>query len=112
LRDKIFREVTANTLVHREYLNSFPSRLIIEKDKVTVENWNKPYMSGFISPAKFYTHPKNPNILEVFKHIGRAEELGSSVRNVFKYGKVYGNNEPIFDEGDILKHLFQSLLGR
>jgi ATP-dependent DNA helicase RecG len=42
LRDKIFREVIANTLVHREYLNSFPSRLIIEKDKVTVENWSKP----------------------------------------------------------------------
>ena len=101
LRDKIFREIIANTLVHREYLNSFPSRLVIHKDKVTVENWNKPYIPGAINPDNFYTHPKNPNILEVFKQIGRADELGSGVRNVFKYGKLYGNNNPVFEEGYI-----------
>jgi len=48
-------------------------------------------MPGFISPAKIYTHSKNPNILEVFKHIGLVEESGLGVRNIFKYGKVYGN---------------------
>ncbi len=53
--------------------------------------------------VNLYTHPKNPNILEVFKQIGRAEELGSGVRNVFKYGKTYGKKEPIFEEGDIFK---------
>ena len=42
-------------------------------------------MAGFINPAKFYTHAKNPNIHEVFKHIVSAEELGSGVRTVFKY---------------------------
>ena len=31
LRDKIFREVAANILIHREYLNPFPAKLIIEK---------------------------------------------------------------------------------
>ena len=101
LRDKIFREVIANTLVHREFLNSFPSRLVIEKEKVVIENWNKPYIPGIINPGNFYTHPKNPIILEVFKQIGRADELGSGIRNVFKYGKLYGKFEPVFDEGDI-----------
>ena len=60
-------------------------------------------MLGPINPTKFYTHPKNPNILEVFKQIGRAEELGSGVRNVYKYGKIYGKVDPVFDEGDIFK---------
>jgi len=103
LRDKIFREVIANTLVHREYINSFPSRMVIENQKVTIENWNKPYIPGVINPDNFYTHPKNPNILEVFKQIGRADELGSGVRNVFKYGKLYGDADPVFKEGDVFK---------
>lgn len=103
LRDKIFREVISNTLAHREFMNSFPSRLVVEKEKVVVENWNKPYIPGIINPDNFYTHPKNPIILEVFKQIGRADELGSGVRNVFKYGKLYGKSEPVFEEGDVFK---------
>ncbi len=81
------------------------SRLVIQKDKVTVENWNKRYIPGSINPDNFYTHPKNPNILEVFKQIGRADELGSGVRNVFKYGKLHGNNNPVFEEGDVFKNI-------
>lgn len=75
LRDTIFREVVANTLIHREFLNSFPARLVIEKHKITIENWNKPFGHGLINPVNFYTHPKNPNILEVFKQIGRADAI-------------------------------------
>jgi predicted HTH transcriptional regulator len=103
IRDRIFREVVANTLIHREYLNSFPAKLIIEEQQVTVENWNRPFGHGLINPSNFYTHPKNPNIMEVFKQIGRADELGSGVRNVFKYGKLYGSAEPVFEEGDVFK---------
>ena len=41
--------------------------------------------------------------MEVFKQIGRADELGSEVRNVFKYGRIYGKSEPVFEEGDIFR---------
>lgn len=99
-----------NTLAHREFMSSFPSRLVIEKEKVIIENWNKPYIPGIINPDNFYTHPKNPIILEVFKQIGRADELGSGVRNVFKYGKLYGKSDPIFKEGDIFSTII-SILG-
>jgi len=75
--------------------------LVIEKEKVVIENWNKPYIPGIINPYIFYTHPKNPIILEVFKQSGRADELGSGVRNVFKFGNLYGKSEPVFKEGDI-----------
>ena len=37
LRDKIFREVVSNILIHREFLNPFPAKLIIEKDRVYAE---------------------------------------------------------------------------
>ena len=37
------------------------------------------------------------------KQIGRADELGSGSRNVFKYGKLYGDAEPVFEEGDVFK---------
>jgi ATP-dependent DNA helicase RecG len=103
LRDTIFREIIANTLIHREYINSFTTKFIIENATVTIENWNKPYGHGLINPVNFYTHPKNPNIFEVFKQIGRAEELDSGVRNVFRYAKIYGGAEPVFQEGDIFK---------
>ena len=84
-------------------MSSFPARLVIEKHKTTIENWNKPFGHGLINLVNFYTHPKNLNILEVFKQIGRADELGSGIRNVFKYGRLYGKADPVFEEGDIFK---------
>jgi len=41
LRDTIFREIVSNILVHREFSNPFPAKLIIEKQRVFVENSNK-----------------------------------------------------------------------
>ena len=37
LRDKIFREVIANLLVHREYTSAYPARFIIEPERVFVQ---------------------------------------------------------------------------
>jgi len=34
-----------------------------------------------INPASFSAFPKNPVIARFFKEIGRADELGSGVRN-------------------------------
>lgn len=85
LRDRIFREVIANMLIHREYLNPFPAKLIIHHDKVTTENSNNPHNIGLIDPLNFSPSPKNPVIARMFKEIERAEELGSGVRNLFRY---------------------------
>ena len=40
LRDRLFREVVSNLLIHRAYSNAFPAKLIIEKDRVYTENWS------------------------------------------------------------------------
>lgn len=77
LRDRIFREVVANLLVHREFTNPFPAKFIIESDQVVTENWNRPHGHGLIDPAVFSPFPKNPVIARFFKEIGWVDELGS-----------------------------------
>lgn len=90
--------------VHREFTNAFPAKMIIEKDGVTTENWNRPHGSGLINPALFSPFPKNPVVAKFFKEIGWVEELGSGVRNAFKYVSAYSDGKnPVFEEGDVFK---------
>jgi len=104
LRDHIFREVAANMLIHREFLNPYPAKFIIETHRLFAENSNKPHGHGLIDPANFSPFPKNPVIARFFKEIGRADELGSGVRNLFKYCRHYsGGKIPELIEEDIFK---------
>ncbi|HPQ38308.1 MAG TPA: putative DNA binding domain-containing protein, partial [Synergistaceae bacterium] len=105
LRDAILREVASNILIHREYVNPFPAKLIIEEGQVFVENSNKPHGFGRINPEKFSPFPKNPVIARFFKELGRADELGSGVRNLMKYGKIFGGKLPELIEGDVFTTL-------
>lgn len=102
-RNILFREVIANMLIHREYSNPFPAKLIIEKDCVKTENGNRARGIGLINLTDFVPYPKNPVIASIFKEIGWAEELGSGVRNIMRYCKVYSEIPPIFIDGDIFK---------
>jgi ATP-dependent DNA helicase RecG len=104
LRDRIFREVVANLLVHREFINEFPARLIIQNDGVHCENWNRPHGSGLLVLDHLSPFQKNPVISGFFREIGRVDELGSGLRNSTKYLNLYSpGNKPKFIEGDIFK---------
>ncbi len=103
LRDKIFREAITNLLIHREFSNPFPAKLIIEKDRVYIENGNRAHGNGIIDPDNFSPFPKNPTIAKFFKEIGWVDELGSGVRNIYKYNKIYSGSEPVFIEDDVFK---------
>ena len=104
LRDRIFREVIGNLLIHREFANAFPAKLIIEKERVLTENWNRPHGGGVIDPTNFSPYPKNPVIAKFFKEIGRVDELGSGIRNTFKYCGIYtSGTKPEFIEDDVFK---------
>jgi len=104
LRDQIFREVVTNILIHREYLSGFPAKFIIENNQVRTENANRPHGHGIINPADFTPYPKNPVIARFFKELGRADELGSGVRNLYKYTRNYsGGVDPQLIEADIFK---------
>lgn len=103
IRDKIFREAITNLLIHREFSNPFPAKMVIESDRVYIENGNKPHGNGIIDPDDFSPYPKNPKIAKFFKEIGWVDELGSGVRNMFKYNKIYSGADPVFIEGDVFK---------
>ena len=102
LREKIFREIIANMLIHREYTNAFPSTFTIYKECVETKNANKPHVYGMLYPNTFQSFPKNPNIAQLFTQMGRTEELGTGIRNVYKYSKAYsGSDKIVFSEEDI-----------
>lgn len=104
LREKIFREIVANLLVHREYLNGRPARFIIYTDRVEVDNANHAVSHGPLDPRGFAPFPKNPTLARFFAQLGRVEELGSGVRNVMRYLQAYrpgGSAE--FIEEDIFR---------
>ena len=103
LRDAIFREVASNILIHREYTNAFPAKLIIERGRVRTENSNKPHGFGVLDPETFTPFPKNPVIGAFFREIHRADELGSGMRKMMRYGKAYGGADPEMIEGDVFR---------
>lgn len=103
LRDVIFREVASNMLIHREYSSRASSRLIIEAGAVRTENPSRPYGTGPLDPETAVPHPKNPVIGAFFREIGRAEELGSGMLNLMKYGREYGGGDPQLIEGDLFR---------
>jgi ATP-dependent DNA helicase RecG len=103
VRSKIAREIVSNSLVHREYSSAFPAKIIIERDQIVTENWNLPKHHGIINPENFTPYPKNPILASFFVNIGMADTLGSGVRNLYKFSKVYSGEEPKLVEGDIFK---------
>ncbi|MDZ7699236.1 MAG: putative DNA binding domain-containing protein [Deltaproteobacteria bacterium] len=103
IRDAIFREVASNILIHREYTNAFPAKLIIERGQVRTENSNRPHGFGALNPETFTPFPKNPVIAAFFRQIGRADELGSGMRKMMRYGKDYGGTDPQLIEGDVFR---------
>ena len=47
--------------------------------------------------------PKNPKIAHIFKEIGYAEELGTGIKNIDKYTKIYSEGIPTFKEDETFK---------
>ena len=43
------------------------------------------------------------SISKVFREIGLADELGSGMRNTYKFTELYSNEKPIFEEGSIFR---------
>ncbi len=101
LRDKIFREVVANMIIHREYTSLIPSVITITETAVNISNPNIPKFHGPIDVNSFTPNPKNPNIRKFFMALGWADEIGSGIRYTHKYLPLYiPNAKPTFIEDD------------
>lgn len=103
LRNIITREMIANILIHREFTSSYTAKFIIEKEKMYTENANRSAGDGIITPDNMEPNPKNPIIAAFFRNIGHSDQLGSGVRNLYKYTKFYSGQEPELVEGDIFR---------
>lgn len=101
IRDVIARELCVNLLIHREYSNPVPARLIITKESITTENANRPRNIGYIDINNYSPYPKNPKIANFFKEIGLVEELGSGIKTITKYNKIYSGEVPSFKDDEI-----------
>ncbi len=77
--------------------------MIIDDEKITIENSNLAHGMGALDLQKFEPFPKNPAISKVFREIGLADELGSGTRNTYKYTRLYSGVNPLFEEGDIFR---------
>ena len=103
LRNIITREMIANTLIHREYTSTYQAKFVIENTRMYVANANRASQEAVLTPDTIEPNPKNPIIASFFRNIGYADQLGSGVRNLFKYSRFYSGREPEFIEGDIFK---------
>jgi len=68
---------------------------------VEIRNPNRPLFKGILSLDAFSSYAKNPTIRKFFSEFRWTDELGSGVKNVKKYLKIYANGaKPIFIEDD------------
>ena len=102
-RDKILREIFSNSLAHRDYSSGYVAKFVIERDRLYTENANRSHGHGALNLSNFEPYAKNPPISKVFREISLADELGSGMRNTYKYTKLYSGGTPEFIEGDVFK---------
>ena len=67
------------------------------------ENGNLANGNGVLNFSQFEPFSKNPPIAKVFREVSLADELGSGMRNTYKYTKLYSGGEPQFIEGDLFR---------
>jgi len=103
LREIIVREMVSNVLIHREFTSSRPARFVIERDRMFVENACRASSGELVTPSNLEPDPKNPVIAAFFREIAYADQLGSGVKNLYKYAKAYGGADPTFQDGDMFK---------
>ena len=102
-RDAILREIISNLLAHRDFSSGYIAKFVIGKEELYTENSNRSHGFGSLNLQSFQPFPKNPAISKVFREIGLADELGSGMRNTYKYTKLYSGGMPLFEEGDVFK---------
>lgn len=100
---RIFREIFSNILAHRDYSTGEVAKFVIERDRMFTENGNRPHGWGMLDPAQFRPYSKNPPIAKVFREVALADELGSGMRNTYKYTRLYSGAEPQFVEGEVFR---------
>ena len=59
-RNAILREIVSNSLAHRDYSSGYIPKMVIERDRILVENGNRAHGIGALNINAFKPYPKNP----------------------------------------------------
>ena len=102
------KEILEYLFNHHTLSKSEAKAIMIE---IAQNRFNSAEVTAFISVflmrnitlEELEPNPKNPVIANFFRNIGYADQLGSGVRNLFKYSRLYSGEDPEFIEGDIFK---------
>jgi ATP-dependent DNA helicase RecG len=70
LRNAIAREMLVNSLMHREFTNTYIAKFIIERERMYTENANRAASADEITPDNLEPNPKNPIVSAFFRNIG------------------------------------------
>ena len=62
-----------------------------------------PLYAGSVTPSNLDPTPKNPIIANFFTQMGRSEELGSGVWNLYKFSQLYSGRVPEMEDGDFFE---------
>lgn len=74
------REILANAIVHRNYIENHPIRISIFRDRVEIFSPGSFYDGIQLSDAlSGVSKLRNPNIAEIFYHLGIIEKWGSGI---------------------------------
>ena len=103
VRDVIVRELVVNSLIHREYTSPHIARIVIDADGIHTHNASRALYAGSVTPSNLDPTPKNPIIANFFTQMGRSEELGSGVRNLYKCSQLYSGRVPELEDGDFFE---------
>ena len=103
VRDVIVRELVVNSLIHREYTSPHIARIVIDADGIHTHNASRALYAGSVTPSNLDPTPKNPIIANFFTQMGRSEELGSGVRNLYKCSQLYSGRVPEMVDGDFFE---------
>ena len=73
------------------------------RDSMYTSNANRAETGGMITPGNFRPNPKKTVIASFFRNIWFADELGSGVRNLYRYSKIYSGKTPELIDGDVFR---------
>lgn len=97
------RKLVSNILIHREFMDKTPARILIYKDKIVSENVNNPKLFSSVDLVDNEPFSKNSTIVKIFRMIGYADELESGFYKINNICNEYFKSKPKVEDKEIFK---------
>ena len=99
----VIRELVSDILIHREFMDKTPARILIYKDKIISENANSPKLFSKIDLNNNEPFSKTSTIARIFRMIGYADEVGSGFEKIKNICEEFLKSKPTIEDKDIFK---------